>query len=184
MVDCPYMQDELLCETLTCNGLFKCAQSSKKICIHLTDVCDGNKDCTSGEDENLCELPEQCPTSCKCLMYAIRCSNKSAYDIEAMLQAPLVYIYFTNIKISQYNVVLNTNNLVLLKWSTSNIKTICTASRIPSKHLQLLDYSQNTILQLTDDCFAKYVKIQVILLSQNKINYISMTTFFKITKAC
>ena len=110
-------------------------------------------------------------------MYTIKCSEKFLEELDVMLRVPLTYIHLINVKVLLHNVHINTNNLLIFKWKLSQLEDICNINGLSVKQLQLLDYSQNNILELTDNCFISYDNIQVLLLHQNKIKYISRTTF-------
>ena len=76
--DCPGGYDEmkeLKCGiNRNCRNMFKCSNSQK--CIHVGDVCNGLKDCNTGEDEYMCSLAGfLCPSSCVCIGLGIRCYN-------------------------------------------------------------------------------------------------------------
>ena len=98
-------------------------------------------------------------------------------ELDVMLRVPLAYIHLSNVKVLLINVPINTNNLLIFRWKLSQLEDICNRIELSFMQLQLLDYSQNIILELTDNCFIRYDNIHVLLLHQNKIKYISRTTF-------
>ena len=151
----------------SCSGLFKCVRSKFQVCVHPTDICNGINDCDSGKDEYLCELPRQCPGSCQCLMYAVSCRNKHLEDILEILRAPLLYIHLVYVIFFSKNEIHISYNVLALKWGHSNLTDICHSLRITLIHLQILEYSNNNILELTDNCFHKISNLQVLILKHN-----------------
>ena len=106
--------DELNCAHFSCDGLFKCSKCAVKNCIHTGEVCDKIIDCCSGEDENLCTV--QCPESCKCLIYAISCSNTSDESISRMIISDRFVFEFIMVPMNEvlYDLVYVHTNIFIL----------------------------------------------------------------------
>ena len=110
----------MICHKYNCSGLFHCVFQSKSVCLHPIEICDGRKDCFSGEDEYLCESNRKCPSNCQCLMYTSSCLN-SMYDSISFTYPNLAFIKFINITVTFRNTkLLDSNNIIAFIWSHSN----------------------------------------------------------------
>ena len=153
--------------------------------VHPTDICNGKNDCTSGEDEYLCDLPRKYPGSCNCSMYAISCmSSRSVQGLLELIRAPLVYNHFGHVKIELHSRIHVSNNVLVIESKNSKLSNICFTFGF--KQLRFLDYSHNNTFQITDHYY-KNTSLNVINLSQNKLKHISNKAFYglhKMIKGC
>ncbi len=143
---CPGGDDEHLAncgEQQRCSGLFRCTIASRKVCIQPTEVCNGKADCSSREDELLCELPNKCPEKCNCLLYAIKCTQTTILSQNHVKQI-LYHRAFVELNqvltLVELNHMIFQNNLVLFLWKDSNLVDVCIQFNFSSS-LQLLDFS-------------------------------------------
>ena len=154
---------------------------SKSVCLHPIEICDGTKDCFSGEDEYLCELQKKDLSNCQCLMYAISCSN-SMYDSISFHSHNMVFIKFKNITVTLGNAkLLNSGNIIALIWSHSTFDDICflnlTLEAAGYLSLQLIDASFNVIQVLKSYCLFGSKNIKILLLSNNALSVLQPHTF-------
>ena len=67
-----YFVDEL---APVCPGMYRCRAS--RICIDMSSLCDGTRQCPHGDDEKLCDF--RCPDNCTCNNgYSVDCSHYRA----------------------------------------------------------------------------------------------------------
>ena len=60
---CAISVRQYICRYIACPGMFRCV--AYYYCLHMTSVCDGQKDCPFGEDEESCSRGS-CPGLLKC----------------------------------------------------------------------------------------------------------------------
>ena len=174
---CPNGDDENECSLHNCSGLFTCAQSNMKICLHPVSICDEIMDCPLGEDEYLCELPSICPDNCNCLMYAIQCVNSSIN----VIHWNIAYAKLVN-TMSLNNPLCLNNSVVAFIWTSSFLIDVCSSYRIISSTLQLFDASYNNISLISAYCFFNVKLVKVLLLLHNSINTPEGNAFTGLTK--
>ena len=174
---CVLGDDEFRCNHFSCEGMFKCSRCNFKACIHTTQVCDSITDCCSGEDESLCEF--QCPYSCKCLIYALHCSNLLYESISEFMSTDQIYLEFVMVRINQigFDLVKVHNNTLILKWTQSNLHNLCNILKDKFTSVQYLDFSSNHLRHITKYCFILHKNVQLLLLSNNKIMDIETEAF-------
>ena len=90
--NCPRGQDERNCLSRTCQGRFRCHNSS--LCIAQDSICDGIPDCPFQDDNISCHMPN-CPSHCTCLLFGISCHNAT---LEPSTQMALEIYLFQKIK--------------------------------------------------------------------------------------
>ena len=174
---CLFGDDEYNCNQFHCAGLFVCAKCYEKECIHITDICNGAKDCCTGEDEEICNL--QCPNPCKCLMYAAKCSSSLFENIAVLMSSKMTFLEFTKIVLTGHNFgdVHMDGYLLVLKWTKSHLKDICTSLKLNTSNLQYLDLSFNYVTKIKDNCFLLYTNLQILLLGNNLLTHIEIHAF-------
>ncbi len=142
-------------------------------------ICDGDVDCTSGEDEFLCNLPRTCPNSCLCLMYALQCDQGHFLWGNVFEWAQqFAFIQFSNVNVLQPRGKFpSSTTLAVFMWVFSSVQDICFQQDAFENIIQLLDYSSNNIQKLTMSCFCTFTSLEVLLLAHNKINTVPSKTF-------
>ena len=116
-------------------------------------------------------------------MYAISCVDiTSVQGLLELIRAPLVYNHFGHVKIELHSRIHVSSNVLVIKWKNPKLSNICFT--FGSKQLKLLDYSHNNTFQITDHYFYKNTRLNVIILSQNKLKHISNKAFYGLHKVC
>ncbi|XP_072022536.1 uncharacterized protein [Amphiura filiformis] len=68
-IDCVINRnDEKHCSDIQCPGSYPCQKVSGaniSTCVNIEEVCDGDIDCSAGDDEIQCDI-KRCPTNCEC----------------------------------------------------------------------------------------------------------------------
>lgn len=156
-----------------CLNMFKCWNADT--CVYLGSVCDGLKDCPSGDDELLCELIHiACPNTCDCLALAISCHM----DHTELLHSPYLAISIT----------FAPRTTLLLKKFTAVLYLLIHHSNISeltdewSQSLLHLELGHNTLRTISGSCFLTPVELQNLLLSHNKLDTLSSESFQKLHK--
>ena len=177
---CLFGDDEHSCTHFHCGGFFVCAKCHHKECIHVTEICNGVKDCCTGEDEDICNL--QCPKPCKCLMYAAACSSSSFESISVLINSYMVYLELTNILMidNSFDKVYVERYILVLKWTKSKLEDICTDVKLNSVFLQYLDFSFNNLYQIENHCFLLHKELKILLLANNILRNIEINAFHNI----
>ncbi len=175
---CPFGEDEAACKTHNCAGLFQCVLTTRKLCLHPSSLCDDFQDCSSGEDEYLCDLQgSTCPQFCQCLMYSTVCKSKiliTKWDLSS-ISVHNVHLKIVNITVANKEELKKCSERVIFIWSHSETYEVCPF--ICSSELQLLDFSFNKILELHSHCFSEAPNLKIILLQQNELTKITKNTF-------
>ena len=116
-------------------------------------------------------------------MYAISyVDSRSVQGILELRRAPLVYNHFGNVKMELHSRIHVSSNVLAITWKNSSniLSNICFT--FGSKQLKLFDYSHNNTFQITDHCFYKNTRLNVIIFSQNKLKHITTRHFIGCTK--
>ncbi len=168
-------------EVKRCAGFFRCVIHTKS-CLHLIEVCNHVQDCYSGEDESFCELLHQCPSLCRCLMYATTCKNTSQFEVIPVQKLIELTVFLHLYKISRVtqNLFLN-DRITIFVWQNSNLSDICNVLNFSSTTLYVIDFSSNLIRSLTDFCFHS-LNLKFALFSNNTINHVQKNAFAGIRK--
>ena len=180
--DCPGGLDEDNCNhKRVCKNMYKCKNSV--LCIHPYNICDGNFDCPAGEDEFYCSLDKiNCPLSCECLMFAIRCVKLRTSDIYLKNNHPYHVIIIMRSTNSFVITLLKFSGIVtVLKVSRNNLNVLC--SILPCiNRTQLVDAGHNKIRRLSAKCFQQASYLKTIKLNNNNIFLISNGAFEELDK--
>ena len=177
--DCPHGYDENVKHSCKgkrqCKNMFKCRES--EICIPSVNICDGYKDCHLGDDEYLCSLKEiNCPLSCECLTFVIRCHNASEMDNSVPIFPH--YIIHTEMCTNSFIIELLTNMeiLILLFLNYNNLDNFCQIL-LPLNETVLLDITHNTLTTIKSQCFSYSLKLRFLKLNDNGIQSIEKNSF-------
>ncbi len=131
--------------------------------IHFGSVCDGFKDCPSGDDEQHCQLKRvECPENCECLAFAISCTKDHSPFVQypfaavTIISSPLVTNYLAKLIVA---VVLVINSCHLSE----------SYERQFSPSLLHLDLRHNMFLSIPGHYFHENVNLKGLILSHNNI---------------
>ncbi len=168
--DCPGAFDEshqLGCGLdRQCKSMFKCHTTG--VCIHMNDVCDGVANCAENDDEFFC-LPSDhtCPPSCLCLFLALQCSGTNLTMV-GVREYLFSYVQFSKyINNNAFEVLPKFPSALILVANDCGLKEIC--SGILSIHIVKLDFSDNDIEYIGENCFMFSTDIKILSLNINKI---------------
>ena len=155
-----------------------CSGSSQ--CIHPGNVCDGDKDCKLGDDEQLCELHDiTCPSNCTCLMFGLHCL-KVVFSVHH-LQLPHLFISVSDSKIESLEGIINSFKEPLFAELVNNsILDICSVY-FPNT-LVLLDFSVNKLSSFMKNCFSSLHRLRELKLNKNRITNIERGSFTNLTQ--
>ena len=139
------------------------------ICLPLRDVCDGNKQCPFGDDEELCDF--SCPDKCSCERYIADCNdaNFTSMDIEHISNTAR-QIDISNNHLSQSGIFSFSKSfprLVRLFASNCAIRLISDHTFIRAKHLMYLDLSYNKMVYIKNNTFDGLVLLRHLILKGN-----------------
>ena len=175
LIHCPEGEDEYNCQTNNCTGLYRCVKSIFLICLHIEDVCNGYNDCYSGEDEVLCNIPNQCPEYCLCLMHAITCQH---YSLSIMIPFDHVLMFkFYNVTFIKGDAFSIGKHTIVSIWINSKIKRICPITIEMHYKLHFVDFTCNAISLLQNLCMVNTPNLKVIILRHNKIVNVKTNAF-------
>ena len=155
--------------------MFKC-KNTVHTCIHIGNVCDGNKDCPFNDDEYLCEMKDiGCPLTCVCLLLALECKT---------ISIELTHTIYPHISVCVYSIpILSLDTFVshfpkMLKLSLirTGIINIC-KTYIPDGII-FVDLGFNALIHLSYGCFNSLTQLRIILLENNCIRYINAKSFY------
>ena len=168
-----------MCDTYNCTGLIRCIKSKPKVCIHISEVCDGKTDYLSGDDEQLCNVVKRCPPLCHCFMYAVVCKAERLSFMSIVFSTDVVFLKLINIQNDLGGYLRFGNETVSFIWSNSGLKSVCS---IHGNVLQLVDYSFNNIQNIEPHCFSLYENLKILFLNNNKIKFFKPISFDGLTK--
>ena len=180
--DCPGGYDEMTefkCGiNRTCRNMFKCRNSQK--CIHVGDVCNGLKDCNTGDDEYMCSLAGSfCPSSCICIALGISCYNVNyTSDLISFLPYNAIFLNYCHL------VFLETF-LNILKFPTflslqhNNLRFVCKILPGVSRTLTI-DLGFNLVEYVNPDCFKNGFRLISIKLNNNLISIFQRVVIFQL----
>ena len=197
--DCRYGEDEAYCSNLSCPGLLKCRGETR--CLSVDQLCNGHPDCKySYDDEINCN---NCPTSCHCEHFTIRCSikdataivnikkhvfvkavkiQKVAYEIDTTLLLSKHWIYF-DVSLCGIKVILRPDNILADNAQSSSIlianfsHNLLESTNFSSalKRMVIIDLSYN----LLEFFFFKYIlhiqSLRLIILNNNPLRHIDVS---------
>ncbi len=169
---CPNGDDETDCENFSCNELFKCTLEAPFVCLHPADVCNEISDCSSGEDEFMCDTPWQCPKECTCLLKAARCEKSMTFTLD-LLDFALNFSYFKIISIlfssGHEKGMQHSTDLTVFIWIYSKLKKVCNMFHVLISSLKHVDFSFNEIMSLEKGCFKNAPNMKILILKENKL---------------
>ncbi len=155
--------------------MLKCKQTIQS-CIHFANVCDGYKDCPSGDDEHFCNLKQvTCLLECKCLLFAISCIQITPQNIISCVYArySAVYIAFSNFDLLE-NLSALLSNAIVVKLPNNHITKIC---GLKIKKIVHLNLETNDIEHLYKQCLATLLHLQILEINDNNITCIEAGSF-------
>ncbi|XP_053374337.1 uncharacterized protein LOC128546941 [Mercenaria mercenaria] len=158
-----------LCKEATmtyCPDAYTCASS--KMCVQLSEVCDGYRHCIHGDDEFLCNFT--CPSECVCNGLAVSCKDRDFHIIDIRGFPKLTRLLeLSNMKIHVplSETLLDFPYLYLLNFSGSGIERIEQNAFIKLSNLRILDISNNKLIALSADTFAGLKQLQILILEGN-----------------
>lgn len=154
--------------------MYKCGHT-RYVCIHLRNICDGEKNCPFGDDENLCQLQNfDCPLNCECLALAILCQKKIDMSVQSFF--PQISISMDNIytlTLTQFHHIFP--QALFISFIGNNMSEVCSSKSSPN--ILFADFAFNPIKYITRRCFTGYMQMKTLLLDNNRITYIESFTF-------
>ena len=178
--DCPEAFDEShehVCQQFVlCQHMFACQGSQQ--CVHLYDVCNGQKDCPLGEDEMVCGLKDvTCPKECQCLLYAMKCQSLTQ-EFQGNYPHRSLTILHSDAGFF-FSVMHSFEDVLYLRLSKCNLSQICP---IGLKSLLSLSVQRNLITRIEHNCFPAMHQIKTLFLNSNRIKYVHSQGFSNLTK--
>ena len=181
VLDCPEMDDEEYCRTLSTPALLYCRYD--QIYIHQRYVCDGVIHCLQSQDDEASCLPFHCPRHCICRGYSIYCNHKEttlySNDIPAAVNA--LYLHkgsYQNIFQTEFNI----NHLIVFDVANSQIfRTNGTVPRWLFKtmlNVFVVDLTNTSLQRLERDLFAGLTKVEHFNIQDNNINQLCDNCFY------
>ena len=157
--------------------MFKCRNS--QTCIHVGDICNGQKDCTAGDDEFMCSLTGLlCLSSCLCLGSAIKCYNVSAENYLTSA-SPYTALFISHCDNAFLELLFKILKPIVLSLTYNNIKSACKILPGLDKMLKI-DLGFNNIEHVNQDCFKYGFQIISIKLNDNLISIFYKAVLFQL----
>ena len=199
--DCPFQDDEIFCDNLTCPGFLRCFNST--VCVPPWEVCDGVADCTAlAEDELTCAVT--CPQHCHCDGLVAICSAQSfntlvTADASVLFKAFVFPEGIMNISVPQLQgasylfidglvtnhnldwASSNTSSLAALHFINANLISI-SSHLLQSSLLYLLNCSHNNIANMEKDAFQLSTSIEILILTNNMLSHLPESYFSDLKK--
>ena len=182
--DCPGGYDEgteFKCGiNRTCRNMFKCRNSQK--CIHVGDVCNGLKDCNTGDDEYMCSLAGLlCPSSFICIGLGISCYSIN-YTNNLISVLPYNTIFLNYCDLVFLEVILNIIKFpTFLSLQHNNLRFVCTI--LPGLRKTItIDIGFNLVKNVNPNCFENGFKLISIKLNNNLISIFQRVVIFQLKK--
>ena len=177
--DCPDMEDEHHCDTLSTSGLLYCRYDH--IYVHQRYICDGVIHCLlSQDDEALCET-FHCPEFCICRVYAILCDDPRAHLTSEDIPTSVTALYLHKGNHEGLQNVMFRSNLIVLDIANSQLyNQVRTLPELFSKdnvRLRILDLSNSSIQLQKDGMFRSLHKLEYFNVQRNFIWYIPADCF-------
>ncbi len=174
--DCPDGTDEgVECRLpRSCEHLSRCKNSQK--CIHLTEICDGVKNCYFKDDEFLCHMMSaMCPKTCQCLASSVLCSD-SVIDPSHSLDKFFSVILLNSTFFRNSTLKGSLHDAGILHISHSEVSDISLLLQ-RKVNLLFLDCSWNNIQKVHDCSFEKESQTKIVKADNNKIDHVSRNAF-------
>ena len=156
--DCTKHEDELACDSYTCQGYYRCRSSA--VCLHPDHVCDGLIHCPQYDDELVChDIP--CPGVCQCQGLVFICTANFAISSYPDLR------YLDIGGVHKWSQGLESNLLLIyVSLSDTGLKSV---PLLALPNLQLLDLSHNAITSISMQSFSFLENLIVLSLSGNPL---------------
>ena len=182
--DCPDMEDEHHCDTLSTSGLLYCRYDH--IYVHQRYICDGVIHCLlSQDDEALCET-FHCPDFCICRGYAILCDDPRAHLTSEDIPTSVTALYLHKGNHEGLQNVMFKSNLIVLDIANSQLyNQVRTLPELFSKdkvRLRILDMSNSSLQYLKSGLFQSLHNLEHYNIQHNIIRYIPPHCFNGLSK--
>ena len=151
------------CNRYVCPGFYRCRSS--KVCVHLSQLCDGWPQCPQRDDEWLCD--STCPhPHCRCQGWAFVC--RTAFAAHQHLQ--LRYLDASWSGMTLHNLSLHVYLVRLhMRWCG-----LTELTAMDSPNMQILDLSHNQLTAIHLDQFLPLSNLHSLQLASNPM--VAMTT--------
>ncbi len=177
--DCPWEYDEQNCEARFKPGLYKCHSSA--LHIHPMDICNFQRDCPNGDDEELCYLHDRlCPSCCICLGFVLRCTCiPTGRQQSTVTKGTFLFLRQSNILQVNSSSLRYFCNLELLDLRENHLEVVLFDSErtILNKSLHTIHLSVNCIGQLFQNFLIQFQHLKNIFMSFNLISDIECGSF-------
>ena len=165
---------------MNCSSLFKCQNQTK--CLHLSDVCNKNRDCLLGDDELLCHF-FVCPTECKCFAQGAICQDLNINSItDSWLTVKYLKCY--NCQIQFHNHFFRLFDTVLIlsvkRFQSPYICINTDRSNGNVLGLRHLDVSFNKLRLLKNFCLVSLKSLIILNLHKNSISAVEEKSFLSL----
>ena len=157
MYDCPHHEDEYQCEHPACPDLYRCRGAA--VCLHVTHVCDGWRQCPQHDDENFCHLT--CSSNCTCHGHSYLCSHTVSLSNHTQLR----FLYANGSGIQPDDLVSNT---MLIYLNLARCQLTHTGNTF-FPNLHSLDLSYNLMASIYQNDLSNFPKISSLSLARNPI---------------
>ena len=182
--DCPDMEDEQHCDSLSTSGLLYCRFDH--IYVHQRYICDGVIHCLlSQDDEALCET-FHCPKFCICRGYAVYCDDERVYLTPDDIQTSMTALYIHKGNYKELQGVMFKHNLLVLDIANSQlydqVKSLPELFVNNKVRLRVLDMSNSSLRHLKGNIFQSLHKLEYFNIQQNMIRYIPANSFIGLSQ--
>ncbi len=148
-----------------CYGFYQCS-GARSSCIHVGNLCDGEINCPLQDDEHFCAIKNViCPKNCHCLGLGLICLNlKYLLFLDGhMFQV----VSIQNSFLSTVSDLQSFTSAKVLNLFYTNLTQIC--FKYQTFELSSLNIKYNSIAELQDSCFKGLIKLQTLVLPENKL---------------
>ncbi|XP_053405045.1 uncharacterized protein LOC123522896 [Mercenaria mercenaria] len=170
-----------ICEAASvvpCSGGYRCSSSQQ--CIPLEQICDGIAQCSSKDDEQLCDF--SCPYNCSCSGYSISCRAANIKLRQALALPKSTRSADISLNPEIYKLLevdkLRLHFLVRLNVSSCRIRSLSKEAFVHLNNLVSLDIGYNEITRLPEHVFSFLRHLRhLILIGNVNLRVISSTAF-------
>ena len=182
--DCPDMEDEQHCDSLSTSGLLYCRYDH--IYVHQRYICDGVIHCLlSQDDEALCET-FHCPKFCICRGYAVFCDDERAFLTPDNIQTSMTALYIHRGNYKELQSARFKHNLLVLDIANSQLydkkKSLPELFVNNKMRLRVLDMSNSSLRHLKGNVFQSLHNLEYFNIQQNMIRYIPANCFIGLSQ--
>ena len=132
--------------------MFRCRNEYDR-CISIGNVCDNHIDCPYHDDEQFCDLNLiQCPMSCSCLIYSIKCMELPHHTSLFSLSDPYISVSIYKSKVTLDIFIKKFENVKYVQIPGNSITSVCPLNVL--KYILVLDISNNMIEDIESKCFS------------------------------